>query len=104
MLIQLKLMVVMMLIFGILTDNDTKTVDYIWGNKDYKELVNVRKRDDADSEHEEIIIRSLKQPSCTKGFDIDGSKISYTIEKELGIELVGDTKVKIQIDEDHGKI
>ena len=26
--------------------------------------------------------------------------ISYTIEKELGIELVGDTKVKIQIDEE----
>lgn len=79
-------------------DNDTKT-DVVRETKNYKELVNVRKRDDADSEHEEIIIRSLKQPSCTK-VDIDGNKISYTIEKELGIELVGDTKVKIQIDEE----
>lgn len=79
-------------------DNDTKT-DVVRETKNYKELVNVRKRDDADSEHEEIIIRSLKQPSCTK-VDIDGNKILYTIEKELGIELVGDTKVKIQIDEE----
>ena len=31
--------------------------------------------------------------------DIDGNDIVYTIEKELGIELVGDEKVKIAIDE-----
>ena len=28
--------------------------------------------------------------------DIDGNNINYTIEKELGIELVGDIKVKIE--------
>ena len=45
--------------------------------------------------NEEIIVRSLKQPNCVK-VDIDGNNIVYTIEKELGIELVGDIKVKIE--------
>lgn len=32
--------------------------------------------------------------------EIQDGKIVYTIEKDLGIEIVGDTKVKIAIDED----
>ena len=52
-----------------------------------------------DGDDEQIIVRSLKQPSCVK-VDIDGNNIIYTIEKELGIELVGDVKVKIQADEE----
>ena len=46
-----------------------------------------------------MVIRSLKQPTCTRA-DIVNGKIEYTIEKELGIELVGDTKVKIAYDEE----
>ena len=30
----------------------------------------------------------------------DGSSINIDIEKELGIEIVGDTKVKVAIEED----
>ena len=37
----------------------------------------------------------MKQPSCVKT-QLDGNKITYTIEKELGVELVGDVKVKIE--------
>lgn len=78
-------------------DNDTKT-DVVRQTNNYLETVFVKKREDSDLSGEEIIVRSLKQPSCTKTEIVDGS-ISYTIEKELGIELVGDTKVKIAIDE-----
>lgn len=79
-------------------DNDTKTA-VLKDQNTYQERVNVRPRDDADSDQEEIIVRSLKQPNCVK-VDINGNDIVYTIEKELGIELVGDLKVKIQIDEE----
>lgn len=79
-------------------DNDTKTEVFKERNS-YQEIVNVRRREDADTNDEEIIVRSLKQPSCVK-VDIKNNNISYTIEKELGIELVGDLKVKIQIDEE----
>ena len=78
-------------------DNDTKTDVYKETNN-YQEVVNVRKREEADSGNEEIIVRSLKQPSCTK-VNIENGNIIYSIDKELGIELVGDTKVKIAVDE-----
>lgn len=79
-------------------DNDTKT-EVFKDTNTYQEIVNVRRREDADGEQEEIIVRSLKQPTCVKA-DIDGNNLVYTIEKELGIELVGDLKVKILIDEE----
>lgn len=79
-------------------DNDTKTT-VLKDTNNYREVVNIRKRDDVDDSNEEIIVRSLKQPNCAK-VDIDGNEIVYTIEKELGIELVGDTKVKILTNEE----
>lgn len=74
-------------------DNDTKT-EVVKETKNYTEIVHLRDREE-DTTGEEIIVRSLKQPSCVK-VDIDGNKIKYVIEKELGIELVGDIKVKIE--------
>lgn len=79
-------------------DNDTKT-EVLKDTNTYREVVNIRRREDSDTDSEEVIVRSLKQPSCSK-VDIDGNKIVYTIEKELGIELVGDVKVKIEINEE----
>ena len=73
-------------------DNDTKT-EVIKETNNYNEVVHLREREE-EATGEEIIVRSLKQPSCVK-VDIDGNNINYTIEKELGIELVGDIKVKI---------
>lgn len=77
-------------------DNDTKT-EVLKETNQYSEIVRMREREEADDE--QIIVRSLKQPNCIK-VDIDGDKIKYTIEKELGIELVGDVKVKVQADDD----
>ena len=74
-------------------DNDTKTA-VLKDTNTYKEVVNIRRKEAIDNANEEIIVRSLKQPSCVKT-DIQENTIIYTIEKELGIELVGDTKVKI---------
>ena len=73
-------------------DNDTKTDVFRETNK-YSEVINMRERENTTGE--EIIVRSLKQPSCIK-VEIDGNDILYTVEKELGIELVGDIKVKIE--------
>lgn len=73
-------------------DQDTKT-NVVKQTDRYHEVIHMREHD-SDTE-EEIIIRSLKQPSCIKT-QLDGNIITYTIEKELGIELVGDVKVKIE--------
>ena len=78
-------------------DNDTKT-QVIKQTNNYKEVVKIKKNDDSDTNNEDVIIRSLSQPTCSK-VDIDGNTIKYKIEKELGIELVGDTKVRINVDD-----
>lgn len=77
-------------------DNDTKT-EVVTKTESYHETVHLREREDIDGE--EIIVRSLKQPNCVK-VDIVEGKITYTVEKELGIELVGDIKVKIEANTD----
>ena len=41
----------------------------------------------------------MKQPRCVN-VSIEGNNINYTVEKELGIELVGDIKVKIEANEE----
>ena len=81
-------------------DNDSKTMV---ANKkiEYNDLFNVKIKENFDLTGDtDIIVRTLKQPSCSK-VDIgsDGT-ISFDIEKELGVEIVGETKVKISIEED----
>ena len=79
-------------------EGDTKT-EVVRETTKYLEEVSVPKQDDTDITNEDIIIRSLKQPSCTRADIVDG-KIEYTIQKELGVEIVGDVKVKISYDEE----
>ena len=78
-------------------DNDTKT-DVVKETFHYKENVNIREKDDVDYSDASIIVRSLKDPTC-HDVSIDGNKINYQVEEELGIELIGDTKVKILVDD-----
>ena len=79
-------------------DNNTKT-SVITKNIPYKELVTVSQKETTDTSKKDIIVRCLKGPSCISAKE-DGSSINIDIEKELGIEIVGDTKVKIAIEED----
>ena len=78
--------------------NDTST-EVIKERQTYREVVSVKSRETTDVDSEEIIVRSLGGLTCTST-SIENGNIIYTIEKELGVELVGDTKVKIQVDED----
>ena len=73
-------------------DNDTKTtvanktITYVEEEKLSAQNSNIANKD--------IIVRSLKQPTCISAVE-EGNKINLEIEKELGIEIIGDTKVKI---------
>lgn len=82
-------------------DNDTKT-NVINQNIKYNEIIAVKTKLDVDFNDSEIIVRALKQPSCGN-VQINGNVIDFEIEKELGIEVVGDTKVKIMVEEDEDK-
>lgn len=80
-------------------DNDSKT-SVINKTITYNELFNIKLKANADlSNDTDIIVRTLKQPTCSK-VNIDNGVINFDIEKELGVEIVGETKVKISVEED----
>ena len=73
-------------------DNDTKTT-VVTKNITYteEEKMNVGS---VDIVNKDVIVRSLKQPTCISAKE-NGNVISIEIEKELGLEIIGDTKVRI---------
>ena len=77
-------------------DNNTKT-DVVSRKMFYEEKVKVKVRENTElNDESEIIIRSLKNPTCVDVSNEDKT-IKYTISKELGIEIVGDEKIKIPV-------
>lgn len=80
-------------------DNDSKT-GVITKKIDYSESFAVKTKEEIElGSDTEIIVRALKQPTCNKVSVQDDGSINLEIEKELGIEIVGETKVKIAVEE-----
>jgi spore coat protein E len=80
-------------------DNDSKTA-VTTRNFNYQEILRLRVKDyDSLSNDNEIIVRSLKQPTV-QDVKIKNGEVELTVEKELGVEIVGESKVKIAIEED----
>ncbi len=87
-------------------DNDTKTA-VSTKRFNYSDKMNVPlKNDTVLDNNSEIIVRSLKQPTVTN-VKINNGFVDLTVEKELGVEIVGNTKVKIAVedlDEDYEEL
>lgn len=79
-------------------DDDQKTA-VASKNIPYTETVSVKTKSGTSINGSDIIVRSLKQPSCSNVTAKD-DVIEFDIEKELGIEVVNDAKVKIAIEDD----
>ena len=77
-------------------DNDTKT-DVIKETHNYNEVVKMHNENN-DYTDASIIVRSLADPKCIK-VELNNDKIDYQVEVLLGVELVGETKVKISVDD-----
>lgn len=75
-------------------DNDTKT-EVVKKTNNYSETV---KMNDIGEEYDNasIVVRSLTDPKCVN-VSIEDDIIKYQVDLELGIELVGDVKVKIAV-------
>lgn len=80
-------------------ENDTKTA-VSTQTFTYTDKMPIRLKDNSTlTNAEEIIVRSLKQPTVTNVLANDGV-VKLNVEKELGVEVVGDTKIKVSIEED----
>ncbi|MBP3461445.1 MAG: outer spore coat protein CotE [Bacilli bacterium] len=68
---------------------------------EYNDLFNLKVKESADlSDDTEIIVRTLSQPNCVKVNIDDNNNINFDIEKEMGVEIVGEKKMKIAVEED----
>lgn len=80
-------------------DNDKKTA-VTTRNFSYSDSLNVPLKENAKIDNSsEIIVRCLKQPTVSN-VEIDGGMVKLDIEKEMGVEIVGDAKVKITVEDD----
>ena len=77
-------------------DNDTKT-DVVKESHTYTEIVKMNNID-LDYDNTNIIVRSLTDPKCVD-VKIASDKINYQVDLELGIELAGDIKMKVMVDD-----
>lgn len=81
-------------------EDDSKTT-VVNKKIDYNDLFNLKVTDESGiSSDTDIIVRTLKQPNCTKVNIQDDGSINFDIEKELGVEIVGEKKIKISIEDD----
>lgn len=80
-------------------DNDSKTA-VTTKNFTYEDKMHLRVKDvDALTNDNEIIVRSLHQPTV-QDVKIKDGEVVMSIEKEMGVEIVGEGKVKIAIEDD----
>ena len=79
-------------------DNDTKTA--VCSRKfTYTDAINVPIKESSKLDsNSEIIVNALKQPTVTD-VKINDDLVSLKIEKELGIEVIGNATVKVQVED-----
>ncbi|MCI8394246.1 MAG: outer spore coat protein CotE [Bacilli bacterium] len=79
-------------------ENDTKTT-VSSSRYQYSDRMNIRLKDDSPlTDSSEILVRSLKQPTVTN-VNVDNGVVKLDIEKELGVEVVGNTKLKVPVED-----
>lgn len=80
-------------------DNDTKTT-VSTGRFNYHDRMNIHLKDNTHlTDSSEIIVRSLKQPTVTN-VGVENGVVKLDVEKELGVEVVGNTKLKVPVEDD----
>ena len=80
-------------------DNNTKT-NVLVNRFTYQDTMNVKIKDNSEfTNTSDIIIRSLNQPSVTD-VNVDKNNVNLKVHKEMGAEIVGDTKVRVSVEDD----
>lgn len=81
-------------------DNDTKTT-VSTERFSYNDKMHIHLKDDMNlTDSSEIIVRSLKQPTVTN-VSVSQGIVELDIEKELGVEVVGNTKLKVPVEDSY---
>ncbi len=66
----------------------------------YEDIMNIPIKNNATlTDSSEIIVRSLKQPTVSDVKVVNGD-VKLLVEKELGVEIIGEAKIKVSIEDD----
>ena len=76
-------------------DNDSKTA-VSTKKYNYSDTMHIKSLNSLDS-RPEVLVKSLKQPTVAD-VKIDNGVVNLSIDKELGIEIVGNTKIKVPVE------
>ena len=81
-------------------DNDSKTA-VCTRRFSYSDVMNMVFKNNASLDNQsEILVECLKQPSVTN-VEIKGGLVNLKIEKELGVEIIGNTTVKVAVEDEY---
>lgn len=81
-------------------ENNTKT-GVASGKYYYNDKMNVRLNDNSKLTNDsEVIVNSLSDPNVID-VKVNNDTITFTVRKEMGIEVVGDTKIRINAVDDY---
>ena len=84
--------------YGFNNDTETiihkQTVDY---NEEFS--LNIKNGEEID-ESKEYVIKCVKYPTCNGLSLNDDGSVSVKIEKELNLDVIGETKLRVQISDD----
>ena len=84
-------------------DNDSKT-DVSSDTFSYSDKMNVPVSTNTNlTSSKEIIVNSLSDPNVVE-VNTNGDVITFTVRKELGVEIIGDTKVRVNVSDDFDSI
>lgn len=76
-------------------DNDSKTA-VSTKKYNYSDTMHMKSLNSLDS-RPEVLVKSLKQPTVAD-VKINNGVVNLSIDKELGIEIVGNTKIKVPVE------
>ena len=76
-------------------ENDSKTA-VSTKKYNYSDTMHMKSLNSLDS-RPEVLVKSLKQPTVAD-VKIDNGVVNLSIDKELGIEIVGNTKIKVPVE------
>ncbi len=78
-------------------DNDTKT-GVASGNFTYNDKMNVPTTGGNLTNNTEVIVTSLVEPNVVD-VKVDEDAVVFNVRKEMGIEVVGDTKIRVNVED-----
>ena len=76
-------------------DNDSKTAV---STQKFSYTDTMKMNVDETSPTTEVIVKSIQQPTVSD-VKIDNNLVKVVVEKELAVEVIGDTKIKVSIEE-----